>query len=213
MTPSKTLIASILVLFLGACSSSPIHMGTYYEVLIDSFAPNANSGKTFAVLPGTAALGEDELRFNSAAGVLNRALTAEGLTAAPDAKKADLQIALFYEMKKESDVDDFKVPSYAKGIPGSLEPGRTIHSGLEKVVVNVIRQKHIRYVTVTALSRSSHHVIWETTVISRGDSDDLTRVAPILIAAGRGYYGKASGGRVEKTVWDDDASIRDLLGK
>ncbi len=54
--------------------------------------------------------------------------------------------------------------------------------------------------------------VWRTHVESRGASDDLRRVFPVLVGAARDYFGRDTDERIETTIAEDDPRIPRISG-
>jgi len=215
---------AVFVIFLQACAT-----GRYSEpefiINIDSISSeNYVHNKKYILLPGTKEVSPRDLQFQEYANYLIRVLHPKGYRLS-SVEDADLVIFLQYGIgEPEEYTKNFVVPIFGQtGIASSHLYGNTSFIGntanFSGTAINTprygvrgfvpSRREYVlynRYVSITAFDRrafaESEEVIqvWETSITSRGASDDLRRVFPIMIATAFPYISENTGQKVKLRV-------------
>ena len=211
-------------LSLAGCASST-------EVKIDSLSkPKPDAAISYEIHNANPLVADDSLRFKEAAGFVRTALSGKGLYEAPPGTKADMVVSLDYgigppQVKREV----MSEPIYVT-VPGQLraetvqvgtdrlgnpifstvyvqEPSRTEFGGMRQYeVTSVIYEKHLH---LSARENKSGEEgrppseIWTIDATSLGQSHDLRKNLPILVAASVDYIGTDTHG--QKTIHIKDA--------
>lgn len=212
-------------LFLSGC-------GTTHVVKVDSLSkPKAEDAISYEIKNRNPLVADDSLRYKEAAGFVKTALSGKGMYEAPPNTKADVVVDLDYgvgppQMKKET----VSEPVYIT-IPGQIrtervqvgtdsqgrpiyqtvtvqDPPTTEFAGFREYVVTVtIYEKYLKMSArenkEVAEGRPQQEV-WTVDVTSEGESRDIRKNLPVLVAASIEYIGKDSQG--QKTIRIKDSS-------
>lgn len=216
------------VLFLAGCANS-------YSVKIDSLSkPKAEPAVSYKIQNTNPLVSEDSLRYKEAAGLVRTALSGKGLYEAPEGTKPDLVVKLDYglgppQMRRET----YSEPVYIT-LPGEVrtetvqvgkdnkgnpiyqtvtyqDPPRTEMAGYRDYVVNtVVYEKYLRLAALSsepAAEGRPPSEIWTIDATSEGQSHDLRKNLPILVAASIDYIGKDSHGEKVIHIKDDSRDV------
>ena len=214
-------------LLLGGCVST--------TVTVDSLAkPKAEESISYQIHNKNPLLADDSLRYKEAAGFVKTALSGKGLYEAPENTKADLVVDLDYgvgppEMRRET----VSEPVYVQ-IPGQMRAetvqvgtdaqGRPIYRTImvqeppttqlmgyrDYVVTTVVYEKYLKLTArenAPAAEGRPPSEIWTVDVTSEGESRDIRRNLPILVAASIDYIGKDSQGQKTIKIKDKDRDV------
>jgi len=213
------------VLALGGCASTT-------EVKIDSLSkPKPDAAVSYQIHSANPAVDENSLRYKEAASLVRTALSGKGLYEAPAGTKADLVVDLDYglgppQMKRET----VSEPVYI-ALPGAVHyetvqvgtdrNGRPVYQAVavQDPPRNEIAGFHDYEVTSVVYEKRLHlsarenkpgeegrppSEIWTIDATSEGQSHDLRKNLPILVAATIDYIGTDTHG--QKTITVKDAS-------
>jgi hypothetical protein len=224
------LAASLAVagLLLAGCA-------TTHEVKIDSLAkPNAEPAISYEIKNRNALVTDDSLRYKEAAGFVKTALSGKGMYEAPAGVKADMVVDLDYgvgppQAKRELmsepvyitlpgqiRTERVQVGTDAQGRPiyqtvTVQDPPRTEFAGFREYYVTVVVYE--KYLKLAA--RENKEVaegrppseIWTVDVTSEGESRDIRKNLPVLVAATIDYIGKDSQGQKTIRIKDTNSDI------
>jgi len=212
-------------LFLGGCA-------TTHEVKVDSLAkPKSEDAISYEIKNRNPLVSDDSLRFKEASNMVKTALSGKGLYEAPPNTKPDIVVNLDYgvgppQMKKET----VSEPVYIT-IPGQIrtervqvgtdsqgrpiyqtitvqDPPTTEFAGFREYVITVVVYE--KYLKLSALENKEPEEgrpaqeVWTVDVTSEGESRDIRKNLPVLVAASIDYIGKDSHG--QKTIHIKDTS-------
>jgi len=218
------LVASGLIL--GGCATS---------VTVDSLAkPGAEQSISYKIVNKNPLVTEDSLRYKEAAGYVKTALSGKGLYEAPENIKPDIVVNLDYgvgppEMRRET----VSEPVYIE-IPGERrvervqtgtgpnnqpiystvviqDPPITHLAGYRDYLVTTIVYE--KYLKMSALSTEPvaegrpPSEVWIVDVTSEGESRDIRKNLPVLVAASIEYIGKDSKGQKTIKIKDSDRDV------
>lgn len=220
-----SLLLLAATLLLGGCA-------TTHEVRVDSLAkPRAEDAISYEIKNRNPLVADDSLRYKEAANMVKTALSGKGMFEAPPNSKPDVVVDLDYgvgppQMKKET----VSEPIYIT-IPGQIrtervqvgtdsqgrpiyqtvtvqDPPTTEFAGFREYIVTVVSYE--KYLKMTA--RENKDVVegrpipevWTVDVTSEGESRDIRKNLPVLVAASIDYIGKDSQG--QKTIRIKDTS-------
>jgi len=218
------LIATACLLFPGCA--------TTYEVKVDSLAkPKAEDAVSYEIKNRNPLVTEDSLRYKEAANMVKTALSGKGMYEAPPNTKPDMVVDLDYgvgppQMRKET----VSEPVYIT-VPGQIrtervqvgtdsggrpiyqtvtvqDPPSTEFAGFREYIVTVVVYE--KYLKLSARENKEivegrpQNEIWTIDVTSEGESRDIRKNLPILVAASIDYIGKDSQG--QKTIRIKDSS-------
>ncbi len=225
--PTKaTLVAAVLLL--SGCASS-------YEVKVDSLAkPKAESGISYEIKNRNPLVADDSLRYKEAANMVKTALSGKGMYEAPLNTKPDIVVDLDYgvgppQMRRET----VSEPVYIT-IPGQIrtervqvgtdsqgrpvyqtitvqDPPTTEFAGFREYVVTVVVYE--KYLKLSARENKEQaegrplQEVWTVDVTSEGESRDIRKNMPVLVAASIDYIGKDSQGQKTIRIKDNSSDI------
>jgi hypothetical protein len=199
---------SLLVLFSGGCATS-------YRVNIDSLAkPDANA-ISYALRNATSTEGDDSLRYQEAANLVRTALSGRGLYEAPPNVTPDVIVSIDYGVESLTRSEKFlkgpvKIGSHATvGPDGMITPPVFPKPEYETVTVTVY-EKYLHLTARENVAGKGDEVaadVWRVNVTSEGQSRDVRKHLPILVAATIEYVGKDSRGEKSIRIKDTDADV------
>jgi hypothetical protein len=220
------------VLSLGAASLLLAGCATTHQVKVDSLAkPDAENSISYEIKNRNPLVADDSLRYKEAANLVKTALSGRGMYEAPPNTKPDLVVDLDYgvgppQMRKET----VSEPVYIT-IPGQIrtervqvgtdsqgrpiyqtitvqDPPTTEFAGFREYIITVIVYE--KYLKLSAKENAEpvegrpQQEIWTVDVTSEGESRDIRKNLPVLVAASIDYIGKDSQG--QKTIRIKDSS-------
>jgi len=221
-----------LLLFAGLMFSG---CATTHEIKVDSLAkPNAENAISYEIKNRNPLVAEDSLRYKEAAGFVKTALSGKGMYEAPPNTKADIVVDLDYgvgppQMKKET----VSEPVYIT-IPGQIRTervqvgtdsqGRPIYQTItvqdppttefagfrEYIVTKVVYEKYLKMSArenKEAVEGRPAQEVWTIDVTSEGESRDIRRNMPVLVAASIEYIGKDTQGQKTIRIKDTHSDI------
>jgi hypothetical protein len=195
-------------------------------VKIDSLAkPNAEASISYEIQNKNPLVADDSLRYKEAADFVRTALSGKGMYEAPGNTKADLVVGLDYGVgPPQIRHETVSEPVYIT-LPGQIrtervqvgtsstgqpiyqtitvqDPPRTEFVGYREYIVTVVVYE--KYLKLSARENAPvvegrpPQEIWTVDVTSEGESRDIRKNLPILVAASIDYIGKDSQG--QKTI-------------
>lgn len=205
---------------------------TTHEVKVDSLAkPKAEDAISYEIKNRNPLVADDSLRYKEAANMVRTALSGKGMYEAPPNTKPDLVVDLDYgvgppQMKKET----VSEPVYIT-VPGQIrtervqvgtdsqgrpiyqtitvqDPPTTEFAGFREYLVTVVVYE--KYLKMSARENKEaaegrpQQEVWTVDVTSEGESRDIRKNLPVLVAASIEYIGKDSQG--QKTIRIKDSS-------
>ncbi len=221
-----TLLLSSLLL--AGCAST-------HELKVDSLAKaNAAPAISYEIKNRNPLVADDSLRYKEAAGYVKTALSGKGLYEAPANTKPDLVVDLDYgvgppQMKRET----VSEPVYVT-LPGQMrtervqvgtdsqgrpvyqtvtvqDPPRTEFAGFREYVVTVVVYE--KYLKLSARENKAAaegrppSEIWTVDITSEGESRDIRKNLPVLVAASIDYIGKDTQGQKTIRIKDTNSDI------
>ncbi len=216
---------AVIGLFVTGCA-------TTHEVKIDSLAkPNAEPAISYEIKNRNPLVADDSLRYKEVAGMVRTALSGKGMYEAPPGVKPDMVVDLDYgvgppQMRREQ----MSEPVYIT-LPGQIrtervqvgtdsqgrpvyqtvtvqDPPRTEFAGFREYYVTIVVYE--KYLKLSARENKEaaegrpQSEIWTVDVTSEGESRDIRKNLPVLVAATIDYIGKDSQG--QKTIRIKDSS-------
>ncbi|MGH7943785.1 MAG: hypothetical protein ACREH8_19240 [Opitutaceae bacterium] len=208
---------------------------TTHRVKVDSLAkPDAEASISYEIKNKNPLVADDSLRFKEAANLVRTALSGRGMYEAPANTKPDLVVDLDYgvgppEMRKET----ISEPVYIT-IPGQIrtervqvgtdsqgrpiyqtitvqDPPTTEFAGFREYIVTVIVYE--KYLKLSARENAEPvegrppQEVWTVDVTSEGESRDIRKNLPVLVAASIDYIGKDSQGQKTIRIKDTNSDI------
>ncbi len=215
-------------LLFGGCASS-------YEVKVDSLAkPKAEQVVSYEIKNSNPLIADDSLRYKEASDYVKTALSGKGLYEAPAKVKPDIVVDLDYGIKPpESRQEMISEPVYIT-IPGQIrtervqvgtdaqgrpiyqtitvqDPPTTEFAGFREYPITVtVYEKYIRLTArenAPAQEGRPQQEIWTVDVTSEGQSRDLRKHLPVLVAASIDFIGKDSQGQKTIKIKDTDKDV------
>jgi hypothetical protein len=216
------------MLFLAGCANT-------YEVKIDSLSkPKAEPAISYKIQNGNPLVSDDSLRYKEASGFVRTALSGKGLYEAPEGVTPDLVVNLDYgvgppQMHRET----VSVPVYVTA-PGQthyetvqvgtdkagnpiystvavMDPPHTELAGYrDEVVTTIVYEKYLRLSASEnkpAAEGRPPSQVWTIDATSEGQSHDLRKNLPILVAASIDYIGTDSHGQKVIHIKDGNPDI------
>jgi hypothetical protein len=221
----SALALATVALLIGGCA-------TTHQVKVDSLAkPNAEAAISYEIHNKNPMVADDSLRYKEAANLVKTALSGKGLYEAPPNTKPDLVVDLDYgvgppQQKKET----VSEPVYIT-VPGQIrtervqvgtdsqgrpiyqtitvqDPPTTEFAGFREYMVTVtVYEKYLKLSArenKEAAEGRPQTEVWTVDVTSEGESRDIRKNLPVLVAASIDYIGKDSHG--QKTIKIKDSS-------
>jgi hypothetical protein len=217
-----------VALFLGGCA-------TTHVVKVDSLAkPKAEDAISYEIKNRNPLVADDSLRYKEAAGMVKTALSGKGMYEAPPNTKADVVVNLDYgvgppQMKTET----VSEPVYIT-IPGQIrtervqvgtdsqgrpiyqtvtvqDPPTTEFAGFREYIVKVVTYE--KYLKLSARENKEaaegrpQQEVWTIDVTSEGESRDIRKNLPVLVAASIEYIGQDSQGQKTIRIKDNSSDI------
>lgn len=205
---------------------------TTHQVKVDSLAkPDAEASISYEIKNKNPLVADDSLRYKEAANLVKTALSGRGLYEAPPNTTADLVVDLDYgvgppQMRKET----VSEPVYIT-IPGQIrtervqvgtdsqgrpiyqtitvqDPPTTEFAGFREYIITVVVYE--KYLKLSARENKEPvegrppQEVWIVDVTSEGESRDIRKNLPVLVAASIDFIGKDSQG--QKTIRIKDSS-------
>lgn len=208
-----------VVLLLAGCASTT-------EVKVDSLSkPSAEPAISYQIRNKNPLVADDSLRYKEAANMVRTALSGKGMYEAPSNTKPDLTVDLDYgvgppQMRRETvsepvyitmpgqiRTERIQVGTSSTGQPiyqtvTVQDPPRTEFAGYREYMVTVIvYEKYLKLSArenTPAVEGRPQQEVWTVDVTSEGESRDIRKNLPILVAASIDYIGKDSQG--QKTI-------------
>lgn len=213
---------------LGGCATST-------RVKIDSLAkPNAENAISYEIKNRNPLVADDSLRYKEAAGFVKTALSGKGMYEAPAGVKPDLVVDLDYGVGPPvSKRETISEPVYIT-IPGQIrtervqvgtdsqgrpiyqtitvqDPPTTEFAGFREYQITVTVYE--KYLKLSARENAPQvegrppNEVWTVDVTSEGESRDIRKNLPVLVAASIDYIGKDSQGQKTIRIKDSDSDV------
>ena len=183
-------------------------------------------GQRYVLLPADAGLDEGDLQFLEFARIVELALADRGFVRVQTAEDAQLSVLLGWSVgDRETRTIVFPSSTLAQAsyYPSHRHSRRCGHRGAHgygsyyapiyspPTIVTVTTVNRLLSIEARALEVGKPPrrgpALWSTTVESRGSSDDLRRVFPVLVGAASSYLGTDTGQRIETTITEDDERV------
>jgi hypothetical protein len=221
-------IALLSVVLLAGCATST-------QVKIDSLAkPDAESSVAYEIKNKNPLVADDSLRFQEAANFVKTALSGRGMYEAPPGVKPDIVVDLDYGIGPPvSKRETISEPVYIT-IPGQIrtervqvgtdsqgrpiyqtitvqDPPTTEFAGFREYQITVtVYEKYLKLSArenAPPVEGRPPVEVWTVDVTSEGESRDIRKKLPVLVAASIDYIGKDSQGQKTIRIKDSDSDI------
>lgn len=225
--PAGKVLALLCGIVFGLAGCTTTHV-----VKVDSLAkPKAADAISYEIKNRNPLVAEDSLRYKEAAGLVKTALSGRGMYEAPPNTKPDIVVDLDYgvgppQMRKETvsepvyitvpgqvRVERVQVGTDAQGRPvyqtiTVQDPPTTEFAGFREYVITVVvYEKYLKLSArenKEAVEGKPQTELWTVDITSEGESRDIRKSLPVLVAASIDYVGKDSQG--QKTIRIKDTS-------
>lgn len=215
-------------LLLGGCT-------TTHELKIDSIAkPRAADAISYEIRNKNPLVADDSLRFKEAAGFVKTALSGRGMYEAPPNTKADMVVDVDYGVSPPKIKQEMVSEPVYVTVPGQVrmeriqvgtdsqgrpvyqtvtvqDPPTTQFAGFREYMVTVtVYEKYLKMSArenKEATEGRPVQEIWTVDVTSEGESRDVRKHLPILVAASIDYVGKDSQGQKTIRLKDNASDI------
>lgn len=203
---AATVTAAWLVA-LGGCVQSQPFAGTPVRVNATAQGP-VEKGTAYHIVAAQGPAAESTLLYAEAARVVNAALGARGLYAAPNLERARIIVEIDYGMAPpragERAAVDPASPSTRRDLPGDDEIAK---------LRSAARGPLVKHLVLTAREAkrpeddTPPRVLWRVELTVTDLSNDLRKYLPLLAAVGIEQIGIDSGGAVTVYVKDTDKTV------
>jgi len=222
---------------LGMMLSAALLAGctTTYELKVDSIAkPRAADAISYEVRNKNPLVADDSLRFKEAAGFVKTALSGRGMYEAPPNTKADMIIDVDYGVSPPKVKQEMVSEPVYVTVPGQIrteriqvgtdsqgrpiyqtvtvqDPPTTQFAGFREYMVTLtVYEKYLKMSArenKEATEGKPAPEIWTVDISSEGESRDVRKHLPILVAASIDYVGKDSQGQKTIRLKDNASDI------
>lgn len=228
----RALTACLALLLTGLLLSG---CTTTHELKIDSIAkPRAADAISYEIRNKNPLVADDSLRFKEAAGFVKTALSGRGMYEAPPNTKADMVVDVDYGVSPPKIKQEMVSEPVYVTVPGQVrmeriqvgtdsqgrpvyqtvtvqDPPTTQFAGFREYMVTVtVYEKYLKMSArenKEATEGRPVQEIWTVDVTSEGESRDVRKHLPILVAASIDYVGKDSQGQKTIRLKDNASDI------
>ena len=226
MKKLRAALIPALILLMAGCAAN---VGKYL-VNVDSMqAPGTDDKKHFVLFPGSKGTSSNDPQFKEYAGYINRALISRGFVPAESVEQADLAIFVVYEIGDPQQhpytfsvpvmgyVDDSSMTSRTRDRSSTTYPptyGIVDYTSEVGTYTTYLRFLVLDAIDFSEYKKSEKKIqLWKTTVTSRGSTDDLRRVFPIMVSASKPHIATNSGQQINVEIAEDDPSVLEITGR
>ena len=214
-------LVPVLILLMAGCAS----VAKYHLNVVSMQAPGTEHKRRFILFPGNEDISPNDPQFREYAGYINRALTSRGFVPAKSDKQADLAIFVVYGIgDPQQHSYSYSVPVWGYGVDSSRTFGTENIYPLTYGITDYTSQvgtytTYFRFLVLDAIDLTEYekskktNQLWKTIVTSRGSSDDLRRVFPIMVSASKPHIATNSGQQIDVEIDEDDPSVLELKGQ
>ncbi len=197
------LLLLVVTLALGGCSLTPA-----MSVQVDAIAAaDGAAGKRYRLEPGDAATPADDLQFKEFAGYVDKALAGLGYRPAEADAPPDLIVALAYGVgEPQEKIYSYSIPEWGTWRARAPYPYSNIVTYRTEVDSYTTFARSVMLTAYAQRNGGRGDQVWRTIAVSRGSSEDLRRLFPMLLSAMVPYLGRDTGGQVIVTVREGDAA-------
>ena len=208
---------------------------TTHELKVDAIAkPRAADAVSYEVRNKNPLVADDSLRFKEAAGLVKTAMSGRGMYEAPPNTKADMIVDVDYGVSPPKIKQEMVSEPVYVTVPGQVrmeriqvgtdsqgrpvyqtvtvqDPPSTQFAGFREYMVTVtVYEKYLKLSArenKEAAEGRPVQEIWTVDVTSEGESRDVRKHLPILVAASIDYVGKDSQGQKTIRLKDNASDI------
>jgi hypothetical protein len=220
---------------LALCSLLFAGCATTHVLKVDSLAkPKAENSISYEIKNKNPLVADDSLRYKEAASMVKTALSGRGMYEAPPNVKADMVVDLDYGVgPPQTRKETVSEPVYIT-VPGQIrtervqvgtdsqgrpiyqtitvqDPPSTEFAGFREYIISVtVYEKYLKMSArenKEAVEGRPTPEIWTVDVTSEGESRDIRKHLPILVAASIDYVGKDSQGQKTIRIKDNSSDI------
>lgn len=231
---ARTLLMLLAVAATFGCVSAP-----GFRVNVDSINdPSIQVGSRYILLPAMDGVTPSDLQFREYAAYIHGALERRGFVATDDLDQADIAIFVRYGLgDPRSEAYSYSIPTYGQtgggtatysgstyGTGGSTYSSGTVtqtptYGVTGSQTISGTRTSYFRFLSLDAIDLSTYSdgsepvPVWKTTVTSRGSSDDLRRVLPVLVGASEEHIGSNTGTQIRINLYETDERVLRVRGE
>lgn len=208
---------------------------TTHEVKVDSLAkPKVDNAVSYEIKNRNVTVTDDSLRYKEAAGYVKTALSGKGLYEAPPGTKPDLVVDLDYGVGPPQTKREIRSEPVYITVPGQVRTervqvgndsqGRPIYQTItvqdppttefagfrEYVVVVTVYEKYLKLSAKENKEASEGRPaqeLWTVDVTAEGESRDIRKNLPVLVAASIEYIGQDTQGQKTVRIKDTASDI------
>lgn len=212
----------VLLLFALGCAGAQ-----RFDVTVNGLAGSRDfDGHRYVLLPADSAVDVGDLQFLDFARTVELGLADRGLVRMEKIQEADFSVLLSWSVgDRETRTIVFPGSTLAsanfysshrhsrhcrhrggRGYGAYYAPVYSAPTIVTVTTVNRLLSIEARALEAGKPARSGQP-LWSTTVESRGSSDDLRRVFPVLVGAATRYFATDTGQRIETSIKEDDERV------
>lgn len=237
--PPMLIMLLFLMLVLAGCV--PViapDQGPKLMAVAEGMADNSYQGSKYYLLPADQNINIDSLTWKEYTQYVNRILIKRGFTEVDDPSKAEMVVFISYGIgEPEKNIATYNMPIFGQTGYSSSKTNGTISPGLAGTknyssttaynpTYGVIgyapqtqtRISFTRFFQITAIDAVEYQKTsrkierWRTSVISTGESSDLRRVFPVLVAVAAPYVSTNTPGRQEVIIKENSPAVLFVKG-
>jgi len=194
----KNILLPFIVLLLASCSSAP--KGNYFDVGVSSFArPDASEKKIYVLLPADPSISPEDLQFTEFAAQVERALASRGFQRSNNINSADLAVYVGYGIGAPKEQTYYRYVGTPIWIP------QTVNTFDKYVFLIAGDLDEFR-------KTNKDKSVWELWMTGSGWSNDIRRVFPVYIAAGRSNIATSTGQRIVVRMYENNPAVLEIKG-
>lgn len=220
-------LAALLPVFLLSCiTTGPPRL----QVGIDAIrSPEPDGRRIYVLYSSNPLVAHTDLQFREFAAYAHRALQARGFVPVSDPKKAELALYLSYGISgpyTEEQIYAVPRPGYDywsfpyRRWGGIGWPYNDWSYGYPGYMLQTVRvTTYQRFLTIDAYDYGHYRSqgimnrhLWRTSVSSVGESYDLRRIFPVLMAAAEPYLGTDTTRQIEREIEESDPNVLRIKG-
>lgn len=218
----KNILVILLSLYLTGCITA-----SKYDIRVNSFLdPDVKiDNKSFSIQSNEKVA--SPLEFKEYSNVLRKALEQKGYVFSADAKKSDILIFLSYSVDNgQTSTNVSMLPVYGQSYNSTVQNSYGQNLGsittspqnpYSPVAYQPIYSSETNYTRTIFLGAVDNIArkdtpMWETTIISVGDSDDLRKVFPVMILGAIKHIGTNTDGfkKADLYIYREDSRLKAL---
>lgn len=185
------------------------------DVRVDAIAAAGDrpAAKRYVLVPAADGVAADDLQFREFAGYVDRALAGVGYQPVAAGTAPDVVIALAYGVgEPQEKIFSYSIPEWGPWRARAPYPYGNVPTYRTEVDSYTTFARSLALTASAARDGRPGEQLWRAIAVSRGASEDLRRLFPVLLAALAPYLGRDTAGQVEVTVREDDPAVAGIKG-